>query len=162
MVTVTIEGVAPWYSSDGDAVTGKGRRLMSQNKIVARFQDGRVLKGFTGDFLPTKPTLHLTPADASAQSKPVVVRLADLKAIFFVKDFAGRPQPHSDRQEFDPGKPFPGRKIRVVFKDQEILLGTTQGYDPSRSGFFVIPADTEANNERVFVVTAATQQVSFM
>ncbi len=135
---------------------------MNQNKIVARFQDGRILKGFTGDFLPAKPTFHLTPADPPQQSKPVEVRIADLKAIFFVKDLAGRPQPHSDRQEFDPGKPVVGRKIRVVFKDQEILLGTTQGYDPSRSGFFVMPADTEANNERVFVVTAATQQVSFV
>jgi hypothetical protein len=135
---------------------------MIQNKVVARFRDGRTLKGFTVDFLPTKPTFHLTSAGPPPQSKSVVVRLADLKAVFFVKDLAGRPQPHSDRQEFDPGKPVVGRKIRVVFKDQEILLGTTQGYDPSRSGFFVMPADTEANNERVFVVTAATQQISFI
>jgi len=43
----------------------------------------------------------------------------------------------------------------VIIKDQEIPVGTTQGYDPGRPGFFVIPADTEANNERVFVVMAA-------
>jgi len=135
---------------------------MIQNKIVARYQDGRILKGFTGDFLPTRLTFHLTPADAPQQSKPVEVRVADLKAIFFVKDLAGRPQPHPRRQEFDPGKPAVGRKIRVVFKDQEILVGTTQGYDRSRPGFFVMPADTEANNERVFVVTVATQEVSFI
>ena len=103
---------------------------MIQNKIVARFRDGQILKGFTGDFLPTKPTFHLTPADAPPQSKPVVVRLADLKAVFFVKDLAGKPQPHSDRREFDPGKPVVGRKIRVVFKDQEILLGLPRATIP--------------------------------
>lgn len=135
---------------------------MIQNKIVAHYQDGRILKGFTGDFLPTKPTLHITPADAPQQSKPVEVRLADLKAIFFVKDLVGKPQPYTRRQEFDPGKPVVGRKIRVVFRDGEILLGTTQGYDRSRPGFFVIPADTETNNDRIYVVTGATEKVSFI
>jgi hypothetical protein len=135
---------------------------MIQNKIVAHYQDGRILKGFTGDFLPTKPTLHITPADAPQQSRPVEVRLADLKAIFFVKDLVGKPQPYTRRQEFDPGKPVVGRKIRVVFRDGEILLGTTQGYDRSRPGFFVIPADTETNNDRIYVVTGATEKVSFI
>ena len=135
---------------------------MIQNKIVAHYQDGRILKGFTGDFLPTKPTFHISPADAPQQSKPVEVRLADLKAIFFVKDLVGRPQPYTRRQEFDPGKPVVGRKIRVVFRDGEILAGTTQGYDPSRPGFFVIPADTESNNDRIYVVTRATEKVSFI
>jgi len=135
---------------------------MAQNKIVAHFQGGRLLKGFTGDFLPAKPTFHLTPADAPQPSKPVEVRVADLKAIFFVKDLAGRSNPNPRKKEFDPAKPVVGRKIRVVFLDQEILVGTTQGYDPSRPGFFVMPADTETNDERIFVVTAATEQVSFI
>ena len=135
---------------------------MIQNKIVAHYQDGRILKGFTGDFFPVKPTFHLTPADAPQQSKPLEVRLADLKAIFFVRDLAGNPQPRTRRQGFDPGKSFVGRKVRVVFKDQEILVGTTQGYDPGRKGFFVVPADAKGNNERVFVVMGATQKVSFI
>jgi len=41
-------------------------------------------------------------------------------------------------------------------------VGTTQGYDSSRPGFFVVPADGESNNERIFVVRGATQQVSFI
>jgi len=135
---------------------------MIQNKIVARFQDGRVLKGFTTDFLPTKPFFHLTTTAAESQSKAVEIRIGELKAIFFVKDLNGKPQPYTHRQEFDPKKPPVGRKIRVVFKDGEILTGTTQGYDPTRPGFFVIPADGESNNERCFVVTGSTQQVSFI
>lgn len=135
---------------------------MAQNKVVIHYQDGRILKGFTGDFLPTKPTLHLTLADAPLQSKPTEVVVADLKALFFVKNLTGRSQPYTRRQEFDPEKPAVGRKIRVIFKDGEILVGTTQGYDANRPGFFVIPADTETNNERIFVVTGATEQVSFI
>src|SRR5919106_3366543 len=32
-----------------------------QNRIVARYADGRVLKGNTADFAPMKPTFHVVP-----------------------------------------------------------------------------------------------------
>jgi len=134
---------------------------MIQNKIVVRFQDGRILKGQTGDFLPTKPVFHLTLADAARDAKPLEVQVAEVKAIFFVKDFAGNRE-RKKVQEFPAGKPVVGRKIRVVFQDGETLVGTTQGYDATRPGFFVIPADPASNNDRCFVVTRATKQVSFI
>jgi hypothetical protein len=135
---------------------------MIPNKIVARFQDGRVLKGFTTDFLPAKPLFHLTTTETPSQSKAVEVHITELKAVFFVKDLQSKERPVPRRQDFDPAKPAVGRKIRVVFNDGEVLVGTTQGYDPSRPGFFVIPADSECNNERCFVVKGSTQQVSFI
>jgi small nuclear ribonucleoprotein (snRNP)-like protein len=134
---------------------------MIQNKIVVRFQDGRILKGQTGDFLPTKPVFHLTLADAPPDAKPMEVHVAEVKAIFFVKDFAGNRE-RKKLQEFPAGKPVVGRKIRVVFQDGETLVGTTQGYDATRPGFFVIPADPASNNDRCYVVTRATKQVSFI
>jgi len=135
---------------------------MIQNKIIARYQNGRVLKGVTGDFLQTKETFHLTPVDEPGDGKPILVQVPDLKAIFFVKNFAGRPQPYTRGQQFEPGKPLVGRKIRVVFNDGEILVGTTQGYDPQRQGFFILPADTETNNERCFVIKKATKEVTLL
>lgn len=130
------------------------------NKIVARFQDGHVLKGITNDFLPTKDVFHVAAADEPPGTKPIEVRVADLKAVFFVKDLAGHPE-HKKINEFDPSKPALGRKLRITFKDGEVLVGTTQGYQAGRPGFFIIPADVESNNERCFVVSAATQDVSF-
>jgi hypothetical protein len=50
----------------------------------------------------------------------------------------------------------------VVFKDSEVILGTTQGYQPGRPGFFIFPADPRSNNERVYVVSSATQEISFV
>ncbi len=132
-----------------------------QNKIVVRYQDGRVLKGRTGDFLPTKPVFHLTLLDAAPDAKPLEVQMAEVKAVFFVKDFVGDAQ-RKKVQDFQAGKPVVGRKIRVTFQDGETLVGTTQGYDPTRAGFFVTPADADSNNERCFVVTRATRQVSFL
>ena len=57
------------------------------NPIVARFQDGRVLKGFTSDFLPAKDHFHISLQDQPPGAKPLDVRVADLKGLFFVKTF---------------------------------------------------------------------------
>jgi hypothetical protein len=133
---------------------------MQANKVVARYQDGRILKGFATDFLPNREMFHLAPADAPPGTRPVEVRTAELKAVFFVKDFGGDPR-HDDAQEFDAGKPVIGRKIKVLFNDGELLVGTTQGYQPGRAGFFVNPADSGSNVERCYVVVAATHRIVF-
>jgi hypothetical protein len=133
---------------------------MVQNKIVLHYLDGRVLKGFTADFSPTKEIFHLTPND-SPNVKTLEVRLGELKAVFFVKDPRGNPE-HEESKEFDSSKPLAGRKITVTFNDGETLVGTTQGYQPNRPGFFLVPADPKSNNERCFVVSAATKSVSFL
>src|SRR6185436_18455903 len=114
------------------------------NKVVAHYQDGHVLKGVTNDFLPAKDRFHLVPGDSPTGSKPAEVLVAELKALFFVKDFAGDPA-HKRSQEFEAGKQTSGRKIRVDFKDGEVMVGTTQGYQPNRPGFFVVPADAQSN-----------------
>ncbi len=131
------------------------------NKVVARYVDGRVVKGATADFFPNKQTFHVSLADAPPGTKPVEIKTADLKALFFVKDLEGDPD-YVERKEFDPSRPPIGRPIRVEFNDGEVLVGTTTGYQPGRPGFFIVPADPEWNNDRCYVVTAATRDVSFL
>jgi hypothetical protein len=133
----------------------------AMNKIVARFADGRVVKGTTADFFPAKDLFHVSVANAPSGAKPLEIHTKDLKALFFVKDFAGDPQ-HVMRNEFDPVQPPVGRRIKVVFKDGEVLVGTTTGYQPGRPGFFLVPADASSNNQRCYVVAAATREISFL
>jgi hypothetical protein len=133
---------------------------VAQSKIVAHFRDGRILKGFTGDFAPSRDKFHLLAAGAPG-AKPVEVPLAALKAVYFVRDFAGDPA-RVDAAGLEAGKPAAGRRVRVHFDDGEQLVGTTQAYHPERTGFFVVPADPASNNERCFVVLAATREVSFV
>lgn len=134
---------------------------MIQNKIVVRYQDGRMSKGYTNNFMPNKDVFHLVPLDAPAGFKPLDVYVNVLKAVFFVKDFTGDSQ-YQEKKTFDTAKPVVGKKIKVVFKDGEEVIGTTQGYQPGRPGFFVFPVDPQSNQERVFVFTAATREVSFI
>jgi hypothetical protein len=43
-----------------------------------------------------------------------------------------------------------------------VLVGTTQGYQPGRPGFFLIPADAKSNNERCYVVASAAREITFV
>jgi Family of unknown function (DUF6982) len=132
-----------------------------QNKIVVRYADGRVLKGSTADFAPAKPVFHLVPSPQTGTSIEVMeIRVSDLKALFFVKDFTGDAGYDEVRSFADGARPQ-GRKIKVEFNDGEVIVGTTTGYQPGRPGFFLVPADPKSNNERCYVVSAAVRDVSF-
>jgi len=138
-------------------------------KIIIRYRDGKLLKGYTNDFFPNKPAFHVQPGDEAAgqsieaamsELKSSVVTVSELKAVFFVKDFKGDPG-YTERR-FGEGDRPAGRKVEVTFYDGEVIVGTTMGYDPKRIGFFVIPADPQANNLRVFVVTEAVKQLRYL
>jgi len=131
------------------------------NKVVAHLTDGHLIKGETTDFVPTKDRFHVSDASAPPGSKPVEIETKNLKALFFVKAFAGSLQ-HADRNAFDPTHPVAGRRIMVRFKDGEVLVGTTLGYQPGRPGFFLIPANPDSNTERCYVVAAATSEIEFL
>lgn len=131
------------------------------NKVVARFADGSMVKGVTSDFFPTKDLFHVSEAMAPAGTKPLEINTKDLKALFFVKDFAGNRE-HVEGNKFDPATPPAGRQIKVEFIDGEVLLGTTTGYQPGRPGFFIVPADSGSNIKRCYVVKEATREVSFL
>jgi hypothetical protein len=131
------------------------------NKVVVRFADGRLVKGTTADFFPTKDLFHVSVETDPKGSSPMEINRLDLKALFFVKSLTGDSQ-HDEGNEFDPQHPPAGRRIKVVFNDGEVLVGTTTGYQPGRPGFFLVPADAESNIERCYVVTTATQEVSFL
>jgi hypothetical protein len=85
--------------------------------------------------------------------------ITQLKAVFFVRDFAGDPS-RVDSSEFDSANH--GRKVEVTFADGEVLRGTTLGYRNDGTGFFIQPADTASNNMRVFVAPGATRSVKFL
>jgi hypothetical protein len=133
-----------------------------KNKVVARYMDGRVVKGTTVDFLPTRPTFHLVPVGQKGNAISVLeIKVSDLKAVFFVKDFIGDAS-YDEIKEFNAGAPTQGRRMQVIFRDDEMLVGTTMGYQPERTGFFLVPADSKSNNDRCFIVAAAVKGVSFL
>lgn len=126
-------------------------------KIVVRYRNGEVLKGTTQDFFPNRPSFHLLPRLGGAA---IEVRCRELKAVFFVKDFLGR----SERLDIPgflaaPGLSNQGRKVTVRFEDGEMICGYSVTFMPGREGFFIFPADVEANNTRIYVLVDAATDV---
>lgn len=87
------------------------------------------------------------------------VVVEDLKAIFFVKDFKGD---KNRKDSYNDAIGNAGRKTKVKFKDGEIIYGYTLGYSHDRQGFYLTPADLGGNNERIFIVISATENVQFI
>lgn len=139
---------------------GGGPSARGWQKIVVRYRDGRILKGFTHDFHPSRTQFSLWPSIDAAPSDRRHIPVSQLKAVFFVRDFDGNPA-YEDPRTFD-GAAGAGRRLEVTFADGELLVGTTLSYSPEGSGFFVVPADAGGNNERIFVVTAAIRHVRFL
>jgi len=133
---------------------------MERIKVVVRYSNGRVIKGFTQDFFPNKDRFHLFPAD-NPSGEPIEVLVSDLKAVFMVRDFVGNPQ-YTERKKYIEGEKVSGRKVEVTFRDGEVLVGSTLGYDPKRQGFFLFPTDPESNNIRVYAVSSSVKNVRYL
>lgn len=127
-------------------------------KIVVRYREGLLLKGFTHDFHPSRAHFSLWPTLNASSTERVVIPFSRLKAVFFVRDFDGNPR-YTDSRTLS--RRLNGRVIEVTFQDNEVLVGSTLSYRPDRIGFFVLPADEGTNNQRVFVVANAVRHVRF-
>jgi hypothetical protein len=128
--------------------------MINQHNIVARFSDGSVLKGVTSDFTPLKTFFNLKLENGETKT----IDTDELKAVFFIKE------PESDETPEDTYKNianYGGKKVKIHFNDDEIIIGYTMEYLSDYQGFFITPANQESNNERIFVMTAATDKITF-
>jgi hypothetical protein len=143
--------------------------MENDEMAVARYKDGRVLKGYVRNFQVDSDVLLLREPQAKEE---LSVAIDQLKAIFFVKDFTGSYE-YVERKSFGIRK-SPGRKVFVKFSDDESLLGYIVGEVPwdkgfslaklskNAKGFFLTPVDGGSNNSRVFVVGSAIKDITIM
>ena len=109
------------------------------NKVVARYADGRIVKGTTLNVDVTKPVLHVRGPDGTTAE----VRLVELKALFFVKTLEGD-RTHDEGMEAAPTD-LRGRGARLVemrFRDGERLVAFANRYPLTADFFFVVPVDS--------------------
>jgi hypothetical protein len=133
---------------------------MEKVRVVVRYSCGRIIKGFTQDFFPSKKLFHLTPTD-NPSGEPIEVFIEDLKAVFMVQDFSGH-RSYKEQKKYVEGEKPSGQKVEVTFIDGEVLVGSTLGRDLNRQGFFIFPADPKSNNIRVYVVSSFVEKVRYL
>ncbi len=131
--------------------------------VVVNLKNSSVLRGYyrTGDpaigsdavpgDLPRSMTIE--PEDGGA---PVTFDLADAKAVFFVRSFAGSPT-QQDVRFFDSLTIHPHLWVRMTFDDGEVMEGrVTNGIDLlTQNAFRLFPVDELTNNRCLFVPKAS-------
>jgi len=127
--------------------------INQENRVIAHYLDGRLVKGITLDFFPTKDKFHINGENGDVHE----VYVNQLKAIFFVKDFDGNAD-YSEKKGFFTKQPQ-GKKVLVEFTDGEVLFGYTLSYSTKGLGFFMFPGDPHCNNTKVFIVHDSTRRV---
>lgn len=143
--------------------------MVDGEKVVARFRNGALVKGYVKNFKIDRERITLNePRTHKVRRIPV----DDLKALFFVKTFKGYGD-YVERKVFGIRKNA-GRKVFVKFNDRESLVGFIDGALPwnkgfslsmlgrKAKGFFLVPADGDSNNSKVFVVGSAIRDITIM
>jgi hypothetical protein len=117
-------------------------------KVVAHFIDHTVIKGTSADVDPKRPLCHVhTPA-----REVVEVDLRQVKALFFVKDLAGKPAYEETQTPAQGDQRLRGsRLVEIAFADGERLGGLMNRYPPLGPFFFMLPVDPQSNNVRILV-----------
>jgi small nuclear ribonucleoprotein (snRNP)-like protein len=132
---------------------------MLKKKIVVKYQNGEIIKGWVEDFQPDRETFIFYPLVEYGQEK-LEINFDPLKAVFFVKDFIGDKNYKKVRTFDVEFKITPSqRKLIVNFKDGENLYGTSHSYVRYKVGFFVYPVDPKDNSDRIFVVRSAVESI---
>lgn len=126
-----------------------------EQKLVVHRKDGAIYKGVTQDFDPQREEFHFLPAEGGGI--PMRMRIDDMKALFWVRDYLGNRQ-FVARRAFDEVGTERRRAV-ITFDDGEEVWGTLDGDSEGERGFFLIPADARDNNLRIFVVRSALKEM---
>lgn len=142
----------------------------TEERVAARFNNGKVLKGYVKDFTADSEMVFL---DEVGSGMHHIIPINELKALFFVRTFEGDRE-YRDKKAFGLS-PSKGRKVFIKFKDKESLIGFIDGEIPWQkgftltkpdgvedTGFFLAPSDTDGNNIKVFVVGSAIERVTIV
>jgi hypothetical protein len=148
-------------------IVGFAGEIFFEDKVVAHFKDGRVVKGHTRDFSPDRGSFTLQPY--TGESGPVAVFLDDLKAVFHVRTFEGDPN-HAPRGEGIGRIEEPrfskvmdhARKVSLQFADGERVWGYADVRAEDDPGFFFFPTDSRDNNLRIYVVKSSLREMVYL
>lgn len=126
-----------------------------EQKLVVHKKDGTIFKGVTQDFDPAGEEFHFLPAEGGGV--PLRMRVEEMKALFWVRDYLGNRQFVSRRAFGDAD--VQRKKAIVTFTDGEEMWGTLDGSAGNDRGFFLVPADPRDNNVRIFIVRSALKEM---
>jgi hypothetical protein len=141
-----------------NALTTDASSWAGWQHVVGKYRDGRTVRGYTNDFSPMKPYLHVSPTPFADETK--FVSLIHLDALFFL------PDPNTPGHEWEAleqtASATRGRRVAMTLPNGKEMIGTTLTYSREGSGFFVRPLDRHAGPTRVFVTQSGIRSIRFL
>ena len=97
--------------------------------VVVHYKAGRLLKGYTHDFRPGESTFTLVSEQRRDKGQTYLVKVGDLKAVFFVRSLNGN-MFYREKKKFAEVNMshLRGIGIRLHFKDGEVIRGSSLDY----------------------------------
>ncbi len=127
-------------------------------KVVVAMLDRKRERGFVYGFRPFGDGFTLHPPGDVAKAQGRFIDFRACKAIYFVRSLEGNKAFKENKLTLPPTY-RQGRKVAVDYPDGERTVGTTEGFNPSRVGFFMYPADPKSNNTEVFVIYGNADEI---
>jgi hypothetical protein len=127
--------------------------------VIGKYRDGRTVRGYTNDFSPTKPYLHVSPTPFADETK--FISLMHLDALFFLAD--ANTADANERESAERGSSATrGRRVAMTLPNGKEIIGTTLTYRLDGGGFFVRPLDSDSGATRVFITQSGTKNIRFL
>jgi len=146
------------------AILGFVGEIYFEDKVVAHYKNGRIVKGHAKEFDPGSESFVLQPY--AAEQQPVSVPFEELKAVFHVRTFEGNPEhgPSPDQvgEVVEPrfrAVMSKAKRALLEFADGERMWGFAEGIERGDPGFFFFPTDPGGNNLRIYVVRSALKDL---
>jgi hypothetical protein len=118
------------------------------------FRHGQRLAGFTRGFQGSEAMIDLWPSPTASAHGKRVVPLALLRALCFIRDIDDDGTPClADRRDASPFQ-----QVEVVFQNNARLCGTMPAFEPTLSGFWLLPLG-HRDPVRVFAVSSAVTEI---
>lgn len=127
-------------------------------KVVIAYLDKKRERGIVDGFRPFGDGFTLYPPHDHARAQGKFIDFRSIKSIYFVKSLEGNKEYKENKLQLPPTY-RQGRKVSVHFPDGELMVGTTEGFNEKRPGFFFYPGDPQSNNLEIFVVTTNADEI---
>lgn len=131
----------------------------THKKVIVRKMDRDSIHGYVA---PAHFVVEGKLELLNTAGKVVQIELADVKGVYFVREFAESES--FARKTFVTRPRSEGLWVRVKFRDNEVLEGMMPNdlTHIAPEGYLIIPPDTRANTQRIFIPRSALAEMSVL
>ena len=131
----------------------------THKKVIVRKMDRDTMQGFVA---PASFVVEGKLELMNTSGKVVLIELADVKGVYFVREFADVDA--SARKTFATRPRTEGLWVRLKFRDNDVMEGLMPNdlTQLSRDGFLINPPDSRGNLQRIFVPRNALAELTVL